>query len=86
MGQTWAQNFAQFPVSEFVGHFDHKQMADIPYPFAELTIHATFKTVEAGSLIGGWILPAIIHNFNPATTTLKDKIKLYGRYGVLIGG
>jgi len=81
MGYRWFQNYFQFPME---GNYDDRQMQEIPYPYFELGIHVTMKTVQTGSFIGGWILPAIVHSFNQ-TTTLKNKMKLYGRYGVLIG-
>lgn len=81
MGYRWFQNFFQFPMDI---NYDDTLMSSIPYPYVELGIHTTFKTVQIGSFVGGWILPGIMHGINK-TTPLKNKMRLYGRYGVLIG-
>jgi len=86
MGSKWLWNFTQFPGTRFMTEDD---MRFIPYPAVELGIHIAYKTVEAGSLIGGFVVAPLWHQFRKANSLDKRKlihrVGICGRRGMLIG-
>ncbi|VDP00053.1 unnamed protein product [Soboliphyme baturini] len=59
------------------------ELLRVPYPRLELTVHVTFKTVEAGTLIGSLIfgpVKALVDGESPLQTAL-----IYGAKGALVG-
>lgn len=61
-----------------------EQMKDVPYPLTELVIHVTEKTVQTGCLIGGFIIPPVVHIFT-RKTSLVSKVSRYGAVGIVVG-
>lgn len=60
-----------------------EDMRDISYPALELGIHIAYKNVEAGSLIGGFVVAPLWHGFQKRG--VLDKLKLHNRIGICGG-
>ena len=77
MGTKWATNL-YFPTK-----LTDAQMQQIPAPRIEMNIHITYKTIEAGTILGLGII-------GPITALIRKKPVLAGalkggRYGALVG-
>jgi len=86
MGSTWLWHFTQAPIGRFMTEDD---MRDIPNPATELGIHIAYKNIEAGSLIGGFLVaplvPLIRKSSNLAKKKLIHRIGICGRRGMFVG-
>ena len=81
MSWTWFQNLIGVSLSEF-------QMRDIPHPHLELTVHVTFKCVEAFGLLGMCVVGPISALSRPSArdlTGVKNSALKCGKWGVLLG-
>jgi len=89
MGEVWLWNFTQVPGLVNSKFMTEDDMRDIPYPATELGIHIAYKNVEAGSLIGGFIVAPlwtyIRKTGDLAKTKLRFRMGICGRRGMLLG-
>ena len=77
MGTKWATNL-YLPVK-----LSEEDIQKIPSPYTEMTLHVTYKTIEAGTFLGMGVfgpITAALRRQNIAQGALKG-----GRYGALVG-
>ncbi len=72
---SWFKNLAGRPLTEQDYHI-------IPYAEAEVTVHTTLKTVQAGSLLGGWLLGPLYALFKGG---LVRSVGRFGAGGMAVG-
>lgn len=80
MGSEWLANMRG-------AHLSDDKMKEIPHPKAELTIHVTTKTIQAGGLLGT-VIATVACAAKKETRNLaaiRGKVTRFGRNGVLIG-
>ena len=81
MGSQWFANMRGAAL-------DDEQMKDIPHPTAELYVHVTTKTIQAGGLLGMVLFAPIATVLKKETrnlASLQTKMTRFGRNGVIIG-
>ncbi len=79
MGAAWAKNAA----IGFYKPLSDEEMSDIPYPALEVGTHVTFKTAQAGSLIGyGLFSPFYYVYLKRKQYAMRDAVRLSRRLGL----
>ena len=78
MSSEWLYNLAGLTLTE-------EQMASFPNPRLEVTLHVTFKAIQAFGFLGFWLFGPLIHFFSTSEAGIAALATSNGLNGVLVG-